>query len=230
MSYSKTIVCLANSRKITGRCIAGKEVFPEGYGCWIRPVSSRLTEEISEEERLYEDGTDPELLDIILIPMIEPRPKAHQIENHLIDDRKYWVKVGKLAWDKLPNLADRPQGPLWFNSGSSYNGLNDRIPLSQAERFQNSLFLIESDGLSVRVAVEGAEFGTPKRKVRANFRYQGYQYILAVTDPDIERMYLARKNGEYSIDEAYLCVSLGDVYERISAATNWLLQLLLLSA
>ena len=32
------IVCLANSRKISGRCIAGKIM---DSGKWIRPVSSR---------------------------------------------------------------------------------------------------------------------------------------------------------------------------------------------
>jgi hypothetical protein len=35
--YTKTIVCLANSRKPpSGRCIAGREVTQTGFGNWIR--------------------------------------------------------------------------------------------------------------------------------------------------------------------------------------------------
>ena len=67
MSYEKKIICLANSRKMSGRCIAGKEVLNGHYSQWIRPVSHRDTGEISEEEQRFEDGDSPQVLDIISI-------------------------------------------------------------------------------------------------------------------------------------------------------------------
>jgi hypothetical protein len=48
---TKRIICLANSRKLSGRCLAGREFVDGCAGDWIRPVSSREHEEVSERER-----------------------------------------------------------------------------------------------------------------------------------------------------------------------------------
>src|SRR5215469_11888402 len=98
VNYRKTILCLANSRKISGRCVAGKEIENEQIGGWVRPVSGRPNAELSEYDRRYENGTDPKILDIVRIPMIEPRPHAFQTENHLIDENVYWTLVGRGGW------------------------------------------------------------------------------------------------------------------------------------
>jgi hypothetical protein len=105
---SKNIVCLATSRKPGGRCVAGKEALADGYGSWIRTVSSRLSAEIELTERQYEDGTEPKLLDIIRIPMIGAMPRVHQTENRMIDAAYYWKKTGTVAWDDLDELLDAP--------------------------------------------------------------------------------------------------------------------------
>src|SRR5271166_917706 len=105
-SYTKTIICLANSRKLAGRCIAGKEIASGNIGVWVRPVSKSLMGELSEEDRRFENGQDPSLLDVIRIPMIEPRPHGFQAENHLIDDGYYWAKVRKATWDELGAALD----------------------------------------------------------------------------------------------------------------------------
>jgi hypothetical protein len=127
MSYTKTIVCLANSRKPPsgGRCIAGRECRSGKFGEWVRPVSERDTREVSEEERRYEDGTDPKALDIVSIKMKQPLPHDHQQENHLLDDGYHWAKSGRLSWADLLTAVDGPSGPLWENGHSSRHGLND---------------------------------------------------------------------------------------------------------
>jgi hypothetical protein len=86
MSYVKRIACLANSRKYSGRCVAGKEVLERGYSGWVRPVSDRPLGEVSEEERRYESGRDPRVYyDVIDVPLLEVRRHGYQTENHLLD-------------------------------------------------------------------------------------------------------------------------------------------------
>ena len=89
MTIVKRLVCLANSRKLSGRCVAGKELIQGVVGGWIRPVSDRPKEEVSKDERQYEDGSDPRVLDLIDIPLREPRPKSYQSENWLLDPQFY---------------------------------------------------------------------------------------------------------------------------------------------
>ena len=144
MATAKRIVCLANSRKLNGRCIAGKELSRDQPVGWIRPVSAREHEEVSEYERQYQDGSDPRVLDIMDVPLLDARPKGYQQENWLLDPDNYWVKVGRATWSDLQRLAD-PVEPLWINGHSTYNGRNDKIPLSLAGDLKSSLRLVWAD-------------------------------------------------------------------------------------
>jgi putative nucleic acid modification protein with dual OB domain len=212
MSYQTRILCLANSRKPSGRCIAGKRYDNGNYGEWIRPVSSRPIGEVSEEERRYEDGRDPKLLDIIDIPMLRHQRKEYQQENHILDPDAYWVHRGRATWAALGAALDRPHG-LWPNGYSTSAGLNDRVPEAIARALTSSLLLIQPEILAIWVGAPGADYGNPKRKVRAQFAYGGNRYNVTVTDPVIEREYFLRPNGEYPVPQAYLCLSLGELHE-----------------
>jgi hypothetical protein len=211
MSYSKTILCLANSRKPGGHCVAGLEV-GRGVRSWVRPVSSRSTREISDQEELYRDGTLPSLLDVISIEFERPLPERHQQENHQIDDRQYWTKQRIAGWDEVATIVENVSGPLWVNGFSSTNGNNDRVPESCLGQFNRSLYLIRPDDFELHVAVEGAQFGDPKRRVRACLSMSGHEYAFAVTDPQVEIEYLAKPDGRYRIKEALITVSLGEVF------------------
>lgn len=209
MPVVKRIVCLANSRKLNGRCVAGIELSADKRVGWIRPVSVREHEEVSEYERQYADGSDPRLLDVMDVPLIAPKPKDYQQENWLLDPDLYWQRVAKLRWDDLGELAD-PVGRLWADGDSTYNGLNDRIAFAQASAIRSSLRLVRVDRMTLSIFKPGEAFGNPKRRVQGRFKHSGADYHLWVTDPIYERAYLAKQDGDYQIGESLLTVSLGE--------------------
>lgn len=208
----KTMVCLANSRKLSGRCVAGRELNDGRPRDWIRPVSNREHEEVSEYERQYQDGSDPKLLDIISVPLIEPKPKSCQSENWLLDPDYYWVKRGEAKWGDLEQLAD-PVTDLWTNGLSTFHGRNDKIEIATANTLDHSLRLLRLSDLQISVFVPGAAFGESKRRVQARFQFNHQQYRLWVTDPNYERRFLKTENGDYEIGECYATISIGEPHE-----------------
>lgn len=212
MSTIKRIICLANSRKLSGRCIAGRELVDGRPAGWIRPISAREHEEVSEREREYQNGEDPQVLDVIDVPVLEARPRTFQSENWLLDPGYYWSKVSRVEASDLADYVEN-EGPLWLNVSSTLAGLNDEIPVDQANELNSSLTLVHVPAVQISVFSPGAAFGNPKRRVQARFRLGGDDYWLRVTDPIYERRYLARDNGEYALGPCYLTVSLGEAYK-----------------
>ena len=210
---TRRILCLANSKKLAGRCIAGREVNGTAAGPWIRPVSARPSEEVSENERQYQDGSDPRLLDVIDVPLLHAVPHACQVENWLLDPGYYWTRVRSAGWAELQQFVETPT-TLWANGHSTYHGLFDEIPQAVADALPGSLYLIRVDELTLHVFPPSEAFGNPKRRVQAHFTHRGMPYRLWVTDPVIERAYLAQADGYYTGGECCLTISLGEPFQK----------------
>lgn len=211
MGTTKRILCLANSRKVSGRCIAGIEFVRRRKLKWIRPISAREHEEVSSYERCYQDGSEPALLDILDVPLLEPRPRDHQCENWLLDPDFYWEKTGTLEVSDLKKFL-APADPLWIDGHSTYSGRNDEIPCDLARELDSSLRLISVDNLKVVVFRPGADFGNTKRRVQGRFVFAGNDYWLWITDPEIERRFLSKPDGSYDVGASYLTISIGEPY------------------
>jgi len=212
--YERTIICLANSRKPpSGRCVAGKEYKGARKGQWIRPVSSRPEQEVSEEERRYESGKKAQLLDIVTIPLEHHSPNGHQVENHVLADDYYWTKQGAATWNEICAVADPYDAVFWVDAENTHHGLNDKVPDDVAANIESSLKLIILPNLELVVRVEEGFQGRPgRRRVRARFDLEGKQYLLSVTDPEPEERFLLQGIGTYKLENVALCISLAGVW------------------
>jgi hypothetical protein len=190
MSYSKRMVCLANSYKPpSSRCIAGIELSQDGtVGEWVRPVSARPGAGLISTDYRFQDNTAPVLLDIIDIWFIRPEPHGHQTENHLIDPATLW-----------PNVAH------------TNPGLFDCMSAEIASGLDTSLLLIHVDDFEVEV---GRSYFNGRQVFRGKFTYKNVQHNLSVTDPAGRDVFGPKGDGNYPIGDAYLCISLTEPYDK----------------
>lgn len=214
--YKKTIMSLANSRRPGGTCFAGRE-FASGksYG-WIRPINSAHNGAISDQDRLYKDGSHADILDIVSIALLEPKPNQHHQEDHQIKSDEYWQKIGRATWQDVVKATDTVNGALWVNEDSSYHGRNDKVSATTASTLTRSLYLIKPTTLNLIVAPESLFQGGSIRRVRADFTYNNISYNFVVTDEPTETAYMSKDDGKYNIEDARLCVSLAEASHGIA--------------
>jgi putative nucleic acid modification protein with dual OB domain len=164
------ILCLANSYKHRGRCIAGLRT--DGGG-WVRLCAPTPGGEVHPCHYLLQDGSGPKALDVIRVECDQPQPSAHQPENWLISGA-WWELVHRPAPAALANVlrANVTLGPLLFGDTKR------RISFARfADRPANaSLALIAPTDIEWRITHKPF-------KPRAQFRLRGTPYDLPVTDP-----------------------------------------------
>jgi len=115
--HTATFVCLANSRKHNGRCLAGKALFNGTYSKWIRPVTEHPSEELQSHEHCLQSGEDSSILDLLEIQLLQPKGKQHQgllIAGHI----KPWAKSDDSEkLDPKNGLVFTPTYDRLFNNG-----------------------------------------------------------------------------------------------------------------
>jgi hypothetical protein len=195
----KRIVCLANSFRQGGTCIAGREVLANGYGGWIRPVSARPSAELWLSECLYESNEFPKLLDLIDVPLLDSVSSGHQTENYIIDATRNWVKAGELSWRGLEGLEEHPDS-LWIDRDRTRDGSFNCVDPVQAATLSSSLMLIRPRNAAVEVSAAKAFW--------MSFSYQARKYRLKLTDPIVIGLHEKKGSGVYPCGDVYLCVSL----------------------
>ena len=168
----KTIVCLANSYKHGGRCIAGVCV---DDGAWIRLRGEAADGSLCACEYALDDGTEPRLLDVIQVEVYYAVRSASHPEDWQIAPTR-WSLVERPAtegrWAQLTGGKTK--------SGGILNDHRDRIATWELKYkpLRSSLCLLRPSEIHWWIREDKG-----KRKYRALFHHNYITYDFALTDP-----------------------------------------------
>jgi hypothetical protein len=205
--FQVSLICLANSRKLGGRCVAGLRLDHSG---WLRPVSPLPEGTLFAADYTLADGTEATPLDVIQVGLKTPRPDPHHPENWLMDGSPWTLITRPMGAELAPVLQSAlVTGPELLGS------LTARIPFEdlQKQPAKASLALIAPESLYL--------FHQPnyRGKPQARGRFwlgtgnQTYIYDLAITDPQWEACIVKQKAPhtlEQSRSKFLLLISLGE--------------------
>lgn len=201
-----TFICLANSYKEGGRCVAGIECHngiplwnENDKPRWIRPVSADTPHGEIDARLSYK----LKLLDIVEMDVFDPVPQGHQVENVLFNPNSLKVK-GVFLGQNLDALCDQYQPCLFGNASKS-------VTEAEAGQLSESLTLIKVADFQIVVKTNPLNFDKPH--VRLHFDFNKTRYDLPVTDPVLLRELHFDKDFLKNAPQLYLCLSLGILHE-----------------
>ena len=188
-------VCLANSIKLNGRCIAGivllngsAPVLHFGNPKWVRPVS-----ELEHGEVNTNLVSQVNLLDIFEMDLTKNVGKGFQSENVLFDNASL-KKIGVLQYKDLINfVSTSTDSKIFGNHGKSLH--KDVI-----DSINHSLLMFCVDEFSV-------EF-IDSRHLRLIFTYNGWKFDLPISDPVFIQKYNDNNQILNGRSEIYITISL----------------------
>lgn len=204
----KLIICLANSFKHGGRCIAGVEILMDehqkwdvvkknnGTPQWLRPISQSTP----TGELLAPECQNLPIFSLIRLHGVEPIPLSAHSENVYYQQME---RVGTIEYNNqlLEYLIDNFHSTIFYNKRKS-------VSPDSFGQGDYSLMMIKVDSAHIY-----QEQRDDKRKPRIRFQYLGTEYDMPITDPHVwEKMHLgALRFGDYG--KLYLVLSLGVLHE-----------------
>ena len=197
-------ICLANSYKRGGRCIAGIEIDSDksiiynkdGNPKWIRPIADTQYGQIPNDE-----ADCIKLLSHVGLSNIEDNPQDVHRENVLYDSMELLSSTYSLDTKSLNKLVDKTHKLIFGNHGKA-------VSVDMASSLDYSLMFIHVE--NARVYIDESR---ERAKNRMFFTYYGTEYDFPITDSVFLDKF--RNNPELFsiISNVYLTLSLGLEYE-----------------
>ena len=204
----KYFICLANSYKRGGRCIAGIEVVINGDGKWklvrnddgnprwIRPIAKTTYGEIPNYV-----AEDIQMLSVVRLSNVVPCPEEAHTEN------VYCSCIEQFDYD----ISQLPSSMNQFIDSRHQSIFHNRGRAVSAEMLRNisySLMLIHPDKAGVY-----RDENREKSKNRMKFTYYGIEYDFPITDPAFLDEFKREPERYADIPNVYLAISLGLEFE-----------------
>jgi len=202
------IICLANSYKLRGRCVAGLRA--DGKG-WIRPVSELAGGTLGATHYTCEGGSAVRPMDLVEIDIAGGQPLKHQRENVLLTPSR-WRLLERPAPIEYADII----GPASVSAGPLLGGTGDRRNLADFPQgaYASSLALVAPTDTEW----EKTTTSSNNPQLRCHFQVGKNKYNLAVTDPAWIPRFAQFDHGIHRADEIgvdadqrlLLCVSMGE--------------------
>lgn len=205
----KYLVCLANSYKRGGRCIAGIEVFyshnkqweivrdRDGRPHWIRPISRSTQYGEIPTEHAYGIG----LCSLVKITDVSECPNQAHTENVSYSRIEVCPLCFPCSHAMLHLLTDDLHHTLFQNRGRA-------VSVNKLAGIDYSLMLIHVQNAHAYLDEERS-----KSKNRVSFTYNDTEYDLPVTDPAFLDCFRNSPNNYATIPDVYFTLSLGLEFE-----------------
>ena len=204
----KYFICLANSYKRGGRCIAGVEIVSDNNGGWkpvrnddgrpqwIRPIAKTTYGEIPNfvAERI-------ELLSVVKLSDVVPCPEQVHVENVYyshIEQCDYNISQESSIMNQL---LDSKHQSIFHNRGRA-------VSAEMLVGINYSLMLIHPDKAGAY-----RDENREKSKNRMKFTYYGVEYDFPITDPSFLEEFKREPERYNDIPDVYLALSLGLEFE-----------------
>ena len=204
----KYFICLANSYKRGGRCIAGVEIVTNNSGVWkpvrnddgrprwIRPIAKTTYGEIPN---FVSEGI--ELLSVVKLTNVVPCPEQAHVENVYYSQMKQCEYNVLLEPSILNQLIDSKHQSIFHNRGRA-------VSAEMLMGINYSLMLIHPDKASAY-----RDENREKSKNRMKFTYYGVEYDFPITDPSFLEEFKREPERYDKIPDVYLALSLGLEFE-----------------
>lgn len=200
-------ICLANSLKRRGRCIAGIAVTidngrwfivrkEDGSPKWVRPIDATT----DFGEILIGEAQAIPLLSVVKLVDIVPIPdQAHQEDVHY----QQMVVVGRVepSIDVLNQFLDQTHSVIFYGTDRS-------ISTETYSHADHSLMFVHADKAEIV-----AEVKEDKTRYRMLLTWNSVMYDLSVTDPDCIAALNEQRMSVGVLQDVYVTLSLGLIYE-----------------
>lgn len=204
----KYFICLANSYKRGGRCIAGVEVIlgsnsrwipvhnNDGRPRWIRPIARTTYGEIPNFV-----AESIQMLSVVKLSNAVPCPEEAHTENVYYSRIEQINNGTSLDTSFLAQLIDNKHQSIFHNRGRA-------ISREMLGGINYSLMLIHPDKASAY-----RDENREKSKNRMMFTYYGVDYDFPITDPVFLDEFKREQERYADIPNVYLAISLGLEFE-----------------